>query len=333
MLDFKELETFVWTVRLGSFRKAAAHLHLTQPTVSERISRLEDTVGERLLERSARPVKPTIRGRDFFQHAELMLRQRDEALALFDSEEDYSAPLRLGTIETIAHSWFPDFMRQLAKRHPRLTLELNVDYSPTLNRRFLKNELDILLAMHLSLPAKGIETQALAPYEMGMFVAPKHAAMLKGSGPSWLGKLPFISFGKKARPYQELVDYLADEGLSHPRIHGVNTLMTIASLTREGLGIGVLPVTTVVDEWRRGELLRLELRRPLPAMHYAVIWRSENLPTFCRSLAELAKESAEHYARERQAALSRYRFDDLWVRPDSMADPLTPSPSNINKGS
>ena len=58
MLDFKELEAFVWAVRLGSFRKAATRLHLTQPSVSERISRLETTVGELLLERAARPIQP-----------------------------------------------------------------------------------------------------------------------------------------------------------------------------------------------------------------------------------------------------------------------------------
>ncbi|BBI64776.1 hypothetical protein HSBAA_60820 [Vreelandella sulfidaeris] len=45
MLDFKELEAFVWAVRLGSFRKAATRLHLTQPSISERISRLETAVG------------------------------------------------------------------------------------------------------------------------------------------------------------------------------------------------------------------------------------------------------------------------------------------------
>ncbi|WP_010628501.1 LysR family transcriptional regulator [Halomonas sp. KM-1] len=62
MLDFKELEAFVWAVRLGSFRKAAMRLHLTQPSISERISRLESSVGEVLLERSARPIQPTALG-------------------------------------------------------------------------------------------------------------------------------------------------------------------------------------------------------------------------------------------------------------------------------
>ncbi|MDR5904043.1 LysR family transcriptional regulator [Franzmannia qiaohouensis] len=315
MLDFKELEAFVWAVKLGSFRKAAARLHLTQPSVSERISRLESTVGELLLERSMRPIQPTMRGREFFLHAERMLEQRDEAMALFDTGDDFSAPLRLGTIETIAHSWFPDFMRQLTERYPRLTIELTVDYSPAVNRRLINNELDILLAMNGYLPAEQIDQMPLNPYEMGMFVSPQQAKKLGATPGDWVASLPFISFGKKARPYEELVDYLTDQGLDSPRIHSVNTLMTIVRMTMEGLGIGALPVATVLDEWRRGDLYRLALPDPLPAMHYDVIWRQANHPRFCRGVGQLAQQCAAAYAEGRREDMADPAFAVRWVHP------------------
>ncbi len=313
MLDFKELEAFVWAVRLGSFRKAATRLHLTQPSVSERISRLETAVGELLLERAARPVQPTMRGREFFVHAERMLHQRDEAMRLFDDEEAFSAPLRLGTIETIAHSWFPEFMRRLTERYPRLTIELTVDYSPVLNERLLGNELDIVLAMNGYSPQKQIDYESLSPYEMGMFVSPRHAPLLSESADIWGRQLPFISFGKLARPYTELVNYLAEQGVASPRIHSVSTLMTIVRMTTEGLGIGALPVATVLEEWQRGELYRLELPVPLPAMHYDVIWRHANHPRFCRGVARLAQECACGYAQARRADMTTTLFSGRWV--------------------
>lgn len=314
-MDFKELEAFVWAVRLGSFRKAATRLHLTQPSISERISRLETTVGELLLERSARPIQPTMRGREFFMHAERMLHQRDEAMKLFDSEEAFSAPLRLGTIETIAHSWFPDFMRRLTERYPGLTIELTVDYSPVLNEKLLANELDIILAMNGYLPQKQIEYESLSPYEMGMFVSPRHAKTLSESADAWSTQLPFISFGKQARPYSELVHYLAEQGVASPRIHCVSTLMTIVRMTTEGLGIGALPVSTVLDEWQRGELYRLALPVPLPAMHYDVIWRSANHPRFCRGVSRLAQQCACSYAQARRADMTTTLFSGRWVSP------------------
>ncbi|MFQ3787326.1 LysR family transcriptional regulator [Halomonas sp. A29] len=315
MLDFKELEAFVWAVRLGSFRKAAERLHLTQPSISERISRLEATVGEVLLERSARPIQPTMRGREFFLHAERLLQQRDEALRLFDDEETYSAPLRLGAIETIAHSWLPDFMRRLTERYPQLTIELSVDYSPALNQRLAGNDLDILLAMNGYLDPDRVDQVSLSPYEMGMFVSPDHVEMLTASPESWGVGLPFISFGKKARPYEELIEYLARQGLEQPRIHSVSTLMTIVRMTMEGLGIGALPVATVLDEWRSGKLYRLELPCALPDMHYDVIWRPASHPRFCRSVGLLAQECAEHYARSRRDDMAHSDFPGRWVRP------------------
>jgi DNA-binding transcriptional LysR family regulator len=319
MLDFKELEAFVWAVRLGSFRKAAARLHLTQPSVSERISRLEASVGEVLLERSARPIQPTMRGREFFLHAERLLEQRDEALKLFEDDEGYSAPLRLGAIETIAHSWLPDFMRCLTQRYPLLTIELNVDYSPALNRQLAANELDILLAMNGYLEPERIDRLPLSPYEMGMFVSPDHVEMLSASSESWLTRLPFISFGKDARPYEELVAYLAQQGIEAPRIHSVSTLMTIVRMTMEGLGIGALPVATVLDEWRRGQLYRIDLPVPLPDMIYDVIWRRGNHPRFCRNVGLLAQQCAERYALARREEMSHGDFSGRWVRPDSPA--------------
>ncbi|MBZ9539100.1 LysR family transcriptional regulator [Modicisalibacter tunisiensis] len=295
MVDFKELEAFVWVVRLGSFRKVATRLHLTQPSISDRINRLEAAVGEVLLERSARPIQPTLRGREFFTHAERLLASREEALRLFQNEEAFSGTLRLGIIETIANSWFPDFMRRLAERYPQLTLELTVDISPQLHQRLADNDLDMLFAMDGAAPGLAVEETPLCTYEMGMFIAPQHTDRWRAEG---LGALPFISFSRQARPYTELVAYLAEQGLDAPKIHCASTLMTIARMSIEGLGIGVLPVSTVADSVRRGELVRLALPRPLPAMIYETLWRSANYPRFSRSVARLARQCAERYDRD-----------------------------------
>jgi DNA-binding transcriptional LysR family regulator len=295
MFDFKELEAFVWVVRLGSFRKVAARLHLTQPSISDRINRLEAAVGESLLERTARPVQPTLRGREFFEHAERLLAGREEALRLFQNEEEFSGTLRLGIIETIAHSWFPDFMRRLAERYPQLTIELTVDISPLLHQRLADNDFDMLFAMDGVAPGLCVEQVPLATYEMGMFVAPQHIETLRREGPR---ALPFISFSRQARPYGELVAYLAEQGFDDPKIHCASTLMTIARMSIEGLGIGALPVSTVADSVKNGELVQLALPTPLPAMYYEAIWRTASYPSFSRSVSQIAQQCATRYAND-----------------------------------
>ncbi|WP_110690045.1 LysR family transcriptional regulator [Salinicola endophyticus] len=297
MFDFKELEAFVWVVRLGSFRKVATRLHLTQPSISDRITRLEATVGESLLDRSARPVQPTLRGREFYAHAERLLESREEALRLFQNQEDFSGTLRLGVIETIAHSWFNTFLNRLAERHPQLTIELTVDISPFLQQRLADNDLDMIFAMDGVAPNLAVEQLPLATYEMGLFVAPQHRAALEGGGNAALARFPFVSFSKLARPYGELVTYLAEQGLEDPKIHCSTTLMTIVRMSVDGVGIGSLPVATVADACARGELLRLALPSPLPAMYYDATWRTSNYPSFCRRVSQLAQDCAADYFR------------------------------------
>ena len=66
----------------------------------------------------------------------------------------------------------------------------------------------------------------------------------------------------------------------------------------EGVGIGVLPVATVRDAVESGSLVRLTLEEPLPPMIYDAIWRSANYPSFCASVARLAKQCATDYAQD-----------------------------------
>ena len=70
MLDFRSIETFLWVVKLGSFRGAAQRLNTTQPAISQRIAGLEREMGVRLLNREHRVASPTPSGRQMMVYAE-----------------------------------------------------------------------------------------------------------------------------------------------------------------------------------------------------------------------------------------------------------------------
>ena len=63
MTDFRSIETFLWVVKLGSFRGAAQRLNTTQPAISQRIAQLEREMGVKLLNRDHRVASPTPSGR------------------------------------------------------------------------------------------------------------------------------------------------------------------------------------------------------------------------------------------------------------------------------
>ena len=63
--DLNDLLAFRAVAELGSFRKAAESVHISQPAFSRRIEKLEEALGARLLERTTRRVNLTTVGRDF----------------------------------------------------------------------------------------------------------------------------------------------------------------------------------------------------------------------------------------------------------------------------
>jgi DNA-binding transcriptional LysR family regulator len=69
-MEFGQIEAFLAVVHEGSFTRAAAHLNLTQPSLSARIQQLEQSLGSDLFQRDKRPVALTASGRIFIDYAE-----------------------------------------------------------------------------------------------------------------------------------------------------------------------------------------------------------------------------------------------------------------------
>ena len=107
MLDFRSIETFLWVVKLGSFRGAAARLNTTQPAISQRIAQLEREMGVKLLNRDHRVASPTPSGRQMMVYAEKLIGLRAQMMAEIGDRSAMRGVMRLGVAETIVHTWLP----------------------------------------------------------------------------------------------------------------------------------------------------------------------------------------------------------------------------------
>jgi DNA-binding transcriptional LysR family regulator len=72
-VTFAQLETFYWTVQLGSAQRAADHLNLAQPTVSLRLKELRSALGSELFEKSSRGLIVTAEGKAILPHISTIL--------------------------------------------------------------------------------------------------------------------------------------------------------------------------------------------------------------------------------------------------------------------
>ena len=127
MLDLKLLTTFREVAVRGSFSDAATALDFTQPAVSQHISRLEATLGVRVLERNARGVSLTPAGEVLVRHASALLdaaRRAEEAVR--DAAGIGRAQVRVGAFPSAAAGLLPGATRELRARRPDAELTLQV---------------------------------------------------------------------------------------------------------------------------------------------------------------------------------------------------------------
>ena len=147
-LRLRDLHVFCTVVGLGSMAKAAAHLGVTQPTVSEVIADLEHAVRMRLLERSAKGVEPTPYGHALLKRAHAAFDELRQGVRDMEFLADPAAgEIRVGCPESIVAGLMEPVIQRLAHDYPRLSVELTDAMTRTFEFPLLyQRKLDLVVA-------------------------------------------------------------------------------------------------------------------------------------------------------------------------------------------
>src|ERR1700745_3714450 len=200
MLDFRSIETFLWVVKLGSFRGAAQRLTPPQPASSQRIAQLEREMGVRLLNRDHRIASPTPSGRQMMIYAEKLIGLRAAMMAEIGNASAMRGVMRLGAAEAIVHTWLPRLVKSVNEIYPNLSLEIEVDITSNLTARLLAQEIELAFVVG-PLSTSGGHNRVLCDYPIGFLASP---SLGLGSGPVArrdLARFPIITFPRKTQPY------------------------------------------------------------------------------------------------------------------------------------
>ncbi len=150
-LSLRDLEYAVTVAELRHFGRAAERCHVSQPTLSEQIRKLEAMLGVVLFERLPRRVEVTPQGAPLIDQARAVLR---EARGLLDVAQQQAEPLqgqlRLGVIATLGPYYLPALLQDVRRQFPGLVLRLHEGRTADLTEALEQAELDAAL---LALPA------------------------------------------------------------------------------------------------------------------------------------------------------------------------------------
>ncbi len=142
-MTLTELKYIVAVAREKHFGKGADACHVSQPTLSVAIKKLEEELQVKLFERNANEITVTPLGEEIIRQAQSVLEQAENIRDIARRGKDpLAGPLRLGVIYTIGPYLLPDLVRQMIAHTPQMPLVLQENFTVKLLEELRNGEID-----------------------------------------------------------------------------------------------------------------------------------------------------------------------------------------------
>lgn len=277
-MTLDELVTFVCIAELGGFTEASRRLHRSQPAISRRIRELERTLGGELFERSGRRVILTDAGRALLPHAQAALAAvRDGERAVRD-RTGASLELRVAIVGTLADSHIVDALREFTTRFADATVDLRTATSREVSALVRSGDAD--LGLRYFVPADPtLESVPIGAEKLHVVVPSGHPVTARRLADlRTLGTEKWLCFPHQrgqSDSYRRVLDrQLAAAGIADASITSVDSLTAQKRLIEAGLGIALMPTSSVDEELRIGSLRAIELTTPQARLPVVAVRRA-----------------------------------------------------------
>jgi DNA-binding transcriptional LysR family regulator len=166
ILDVESVQAFVLVADFQSFTRAAAALDTSQAAISMKLKRLEDRLGEKLIERTPRLVRLSARGASFLGVARDFLAAHERAIAGLSTT---SRRFTLGIADQVAGPELPVLLARLGAHDPALLIEVQLGTSRDLLDAFDRGAIDAAIVRKEDDRRDG---EGLCDERFGWFAAP-----------------------------------------------------------------------------------------------------------------------------------------------------------------
>lgn len=304
-MNVRFLETFIWVAQLRSFKAAAVKCNLTQAAISGRIAALEEEFNQPLFERKARSVHLTQAGRMLLPYAQQMVEASKSMLHLMHDELPLRRRLRLGVIESITHSWFPELMQGLERELPDAQIEITTESARRLHQLMRNGEVDIALQAD-PIVEEGMYNRELGAMRMG-WICLASSDVPGRMSLSELTSWPIITFPRDSQPYMSLLHIMEKNGVWPHNMHFVSSIGASRKLLEQGIGIATLPLACARPFIESGDYRLIQCDHALADMPLIASWRPDHAMKLGAAILAIAREAMQAHAADR---------DDLVVLPE-----------------
>ncbi|WP_374078352.1 LysR family transcriptional regulator [Bdellovibrio bacteriovorus] len=233
-MDIDVLKYFKIVARTGNMSRAAQELHVSQPTLTVAMKKLEDLLGVTLFERSKKGVTLTPSGLQIYQYSDQMVELWEEMLREAGSlDQTVKGTIRLGVHPSVARYTLPVFLPSLLKEHPQLNIQLMHDLSRNVLQMIRDSFVDVGLVMN---PEKHPDLVIKEICEDEVTVWKKKGSAISDT----------LIYDPNLFQAQTILERLQKKGVRYSRKIPSSNLEVIASLLQVGAGHAILPKRVIL---------------------------------------------------------------------------------------
>lgn len=283
-MTLRHLKIFITVVDLGSMTAASDALFITQPTVSQAISELENYYGVKLFDRLSRRLYITEMGKKLLSYARHMI-------ALFDEMEhamknpDKNGLIKVGASITVSTYLLPKLVKAFSNRFPFIQVKAVSKNTKDIESLLIKNDIDFAVvegALHTS----DIISKAFMDDELVLVCGKSHPLYQAGRISLFeLSKYPFIVREQGSGTRELFENAMAAHHIKWQCAWECNGSDCLKSAASNGIGIAVLSQQLVQDEVRSGALSiiqvdHLDLKREFCIIYHKNKYLTESMNAF-----------------------------------------------------
>lgn len=273
-IELRTLRSFVAVVSQRHFGKAADTLHTTQPAISQHVSKLEQLVGHKLLNRKASGIEVTVAGRVLYEHATRMLNMLDSMVRETRAAGDGLPGILRAGISTAAYSSpILQRLKALHQQHPDLEIDIIVEAADSIEPRLRRGEIDIAMTT-IAVAEDEFECVELEYLPIGIALPEDHPAARKKRVPlELLASQPLILFPRDKAPqtYDGIIGFCHKHRITPQVSAQAIAFTTVMALVVAGKGLGFVPLSLAKGAPEGITIRPLAIAQP-PAFCIYAVW-------------------------------------------------------------
>ncbi len=269
-MQIKQVETFYWAAKLGSFAKAARHVHATTSAVSMRIQELENRLGAVLFDRTHKKAQLTLQGRRLLPFAEQLLAASERIVRAASSTDALEGYVRVGVAEVVALGYLPSFLTEFRRRFPGIRLEIEVALSHVLEDKLYAGKLDMAFAPCQLSPSLYTHT-SLGGEDFRWMCSPRLTGIPEIVTPAEFMDLPLIVTSREQQLRGSILRWINENQITFHNPTICNTFTIAGKMAMAGIGCAYLPMRIYAENVRRQQLRIVECRPEIGQLEHFVV--------------------------------------------------------------